>query len=581
MSRWASVVAALLVGYLCIQHAPLRAIYSPIDKFSHAAAFFLVWWILCWATRWDLRWNVVLASLLGAAIEIHQMFLPGFTPSWADWFADMVGIVLAYSTYTVWNSQPNKLVAPVVRDRYPQWMLALVFVMVMLSFPVRGDTQHTWLIAVEMLSLAAVFCFCTDALWRRDSLRDIWARLPLNAWERWALLGLLSCPVWLGALYLFHVPGGNAAGLSAAAVWVTLLGALPALVCCVAGLLASPQQLQKMLGLWVGVALFQAVLLALQWTGWDVLSLDDAQRSTGFGGTDVRRSYLGFLVLSLPLMLALWPSRLWSLARGRRSVSDVLAYLTVALLLFSMLVSGRYTGAVLGLCVASLSVSLFWPQKGNRWFALPRPFWVAASVLLMLLMVGGLDRAAQSDATKTQAVSAVTRMDRSSSAKVAIEFLPLGAGPGAVAHALAAHQGAYASNNSTNVAHSDFLRLMIELGVLAVVLPLMWLVVLVPAALRLGLRHRDGRRWSQDDKAVVAACVSLLMLVLLVWVGHPLRTPANAMLAAFLLGVVSRRPSTVEGVERAPIDATPQSFIRWQIWARQSSHTRSAKRLAR
>ncbi len=581
MTRWASVVAALLVGYLCIQNAPLRAIYSPIDKFSHAAAFFLVWWILCWVTRWDLRWNVVLASLLGAAIEVHQMFLPGFTPSWADWFADMVGVLLAYSTHIVWNSQPNKLVMTVAKDRYPQWVLGLVFAMVMLSFPVRDDSQHTWLIAVEILSLFAVLCFCMDALWRRNSLSDIWTRLPFNAWQRWTLLSLLGCPVWLGALYLFHVPGGIAAGLSAAAGWVTLLGALPALVCCAAGLLASQQQLQKMLGLWVGVALFQAVLLALQWAGWDVLSLDGVQRSTGFGGTDVRRSYLGFLVLSLPLMLALWPARLWSLARGRRNANDVFAYLAVALLLFSMLVSGRYVGAVLGLCATLLSASLFWPQKGNRWFALARPFWVAASVLLMLLMVGGLDRAAQSDATKTQAVSAVTRMDRSSSAKVAIGSLPLGAGPGAAAHALAAHEGAYVSNNSTNVAHNDFLRLMIELGILAVVLPLMWLVVLVPAALRLGLRHRDGRRWSQDDRVVVAACVSLLMLVLLVWVGHPLRTPANAMLAAFLLGVVSRRPPTVEGVERAPIDATQRSFIRWQVWARRPTDTRSAKRLAR
>lgn len=92
-------VMVFAVGYMIIQFAPLRALYSPWDKFAHAAAFFAAWWMLLWAIRWKAIWISLLAALLGGAIEIHQMFLLGFFPSWSDWFADLAGIALACSLW--------------------------------------------------------------------------------------------------------------------------------------------------------------------------------------------------------------------------------------------------------------------------------------------------------------------------------------------------------------------------------------------------------------------------------------------------------------------------------------------------
>jgi len=51
---------------------------------------------LAWALQeWRVWALVLLAAVLGALSEVHQYFLAGFTPSMADWFADVAGIGLA------------------------------------------------------------------------------------------------------------------------------------------------------------------------------------------------------------------------------------------------------------------------------------------------------------------------------------------------------------------------------------------------------------------------------------------------------------------------------------------------------
>lgn len=45
----------------------------------------------------------MLALALGATVEIHQSFLPGFTASLKDWLADAVGITLACGAHLLWQ----------------------------------------------------------------------------------------------------------------------------------------------------------------------------------------------------------------------------------------------------------------------------------------------------------------------------------------------------------------------------------------------------------------------------------------------------------------------------------------------
>ena len=97
----------LLIGYQLVRHPALRVYYAPWDKFAHATAFFTVWWMLFWASRWPAVWVSLLAAFLGGAIEIHQMFLIGFSPSWSDWMADLAGIALAGVLWAQWCVRRN------------------------------------------------------------------------------------------------------------------------------------------------------------------------------------------------------------------------------------------------------------------------------------------------------------------------------------------------------------------------------------------------------------------------------------------------------------------------------------------
>jgi hypothetical protein len=93
-----AVVAALLAGaYALALWQPVRAWYSDIDKLAHGVVFAGVFVLLVWALPWRLWAVALLALAAGGAVELHQLFLPGFTASWGDWLADGVGIGLAWA----------------------------------------------------------------------------------------------------------------------------------------------------------------------------------------------------------------------------------------------------------------------------------------------------------------------------------------------------------------------------------------------------------------------------------------------------------------------------------------------------
>ncbi len=88
---------------------PVRDGYRDVDKLAHALVFAGVYLALAWALRWPIWALAVLAGALGAAVEVHQLFLPGFTASGMDWLADVVGIGLAGSAHLAWRRR-NALV---------------------------------------------------------------------------------------------------------------------------------------------------------------------------------------------------------------------------------------------------------------------------------------------------------------------------------------------------------------------------------------------------------------------------------------------------------------------------------------
>lgn len=93
--RLGIVAATLALAYALALWQPVRSWYSDMDKLAHGVAFAGVYLALTWALRWPALPLALLCLALGAGVEVHQMFLPGFSPSVADWLADAAGIALA------------------------------------------------------------------------------------------------------------------------------------------------------------------------------------------------------------------------------------------------------------------------------------------------------------------------------------------------------------------------------------------------------------------------------------------------------------------------------------------------------
>ena len=96
--RWQRLwltVGVLAMAYAAVQLPDVRQWYAPWDKAFHAGVFAGVAWLLRWCLPWPLWARALLALAMGGAVEVHQMFLPGFSPSWGDWAADAVGIAVA------------------------------------------------------------------------------------------------------------------------------------------------------------------------------------------------------------------------------------------------------------------------------------------------------------------------------------------------------------------------------------------------------------------------------------------------------------------------------------------------------
>jgi hypothetical protein len=77
----------------------------------------------------------------------------------------------------------------------------------------------------------------------------------------------------------------------------------------------------------------------------------------------------------------------------------------------------------------------------------------------------------------------------------------------------------------------------------------MVLALLGRNALQLLRAARGGG--SSEDRLALACGLGLLATLLHAWVDYPLRIPANAMLASFLLGVVLREPVASEATNGA------------------------------
>jgi VanZ family protein len=82
------------------------------DKVAHLAFYIILGVLLWWAFRVSVgaagrvaRWTVLVGGLFAASDELHQRFVPTRRGDWADWVADVVGVMIgAAMAWLIWRT---------------------------------------------------------------------------------------------------------------------------------------------------------------------------------------------------------------------------------------------------------------------------------------------------------------------------------------------------------------------------------------------------------------------------------------------------------------------------------------------
>lgn len=443
---------------------------------------------------------------------------------------------------------------------------------------IRGGNRGVALIALEWLALVVLL-----------AVASLWAHGQRAAWgtgaTRWGLLALAGSPLWVALLQLTPVPldlwtslpgrafyqelqqglglAGPAwrpASLIPDATRMSVLAGLPVVACFALGLVCAKDRLPALFRLCIGAALLQAGLGLAQLGAFDALFF--GAFFTGVIGTFANSNHFaGFLAMCLPLVWlelrrALRVYRMTG--RGERmwwGWGAVLAVLLVAV------VATRSRGG-LGVAIAvSVCAWLLLPLDDEGRLSWSARLWLLAGLAVAALLVVAVQWVGVPGLTPTvRGVDARSSMfvETWTAARV---FWPLGAGLGSFAGLYPRFQAAIPGREFVEHAHSDYVQLLMEVGVLGVLLGLLVLALLVAQGRRWARQLADGQGLRREHEAMLAAGLGLLTLLLHAWVDFNLRIPALAMLGAFL-GGVCLRPGTVGALAaRSPAAQDRHAFI--------------------
>lgn len=436
--------------------------------------------------------------------------------------------------------------------------MSALLALVALATLVRGGNRHMAMLVLEWLSLATLLAMVWP-LWRPGGVGDAprVATVPVaGRITRVARVLLLSAPLWLVAWAWLPVLAGARPALQVpTATWSGLLLCLPMLACLVAGRWGTDAQVQTLAKAWLWVALVQALWGLLQVAGLDGLRFDAASREPAIGSFASKNTYSNLLVQALPL--AVWRIAAARSARGRRHRAERAGWLTwgwvlALLVLLSVLLLGTSrTGIATGVLVLVLGLPWLLGQPSGRESPAGglRRRWLLsgmAALLGLALVAAGWEWAARFEAGRLLADDATRALMRHTTWQAALAWWPWGSGPGTYANLYAAWQPPELGRYLIDMAHNDYLQLLMELGLAAVLLAaaLMWLVA---QRLRQGFAtpaqaDRGGRDMPALQKA---AALGLLATALHAWVDYPFHIPANAMMACFLLGIFLKPPRQI------------------------------------
>lgn len=339
-----------------------------------------------------------------------------------------------------------------------------------------------------------------------------------------------------------------------------VLALLPPLAVFMVAVNLRTRTLLKLTWIFLGIATGQALLGLIQFGGGEESPFRFGNAAYGISatGTYISRNHLaGLLEMALPMALALlaasvgqsprrhisqrqqgWRSRL---ARfGAPGLNQTMLFGAVALaILLGLIFTRSRTGGGLALLGILLCTLLFSSRLGGRnVYGLLGTFAAAGIGLASLIgLTPVLNRFALQDPV-TDARWKIFDV----TVQAIGQFFPLGSGAGSFEAVMRRFHPADLPGVIINYAHNDYLEWLLEAGLGAGLLIVVWLALYLRQWGRVWTRNE----WTTFRFAQVGAGIALLLMMLHTLVDFNLRIPANAVFTAFLAAVFFHRAAEKE-----------------------------------
>jgi len=437
------------------------------------------------------------------------------------------------------------------------------FLLLVLAPLVRGGNRHVALIGLEWLGLLVLwFCIAQPLLAGRSAsvLPVATAPAPLSGAE-W-LLAL--APFWLALVYLTPFPVALWGGLPGRQVYLSALGegwrplslvpdatvasllaGIPLVAALVFARTASLAHFHLLPKVVVFSALAQAVWGLLQAGPFKALYFGAAFSGSPIGSFANSNHFANYLAMSLPLAVFLLWQSLPGAYGGRRThqpAATLLWSVVLFVLLAGVLASGSRTGTATALLVTLLAASVLLLPTSERF---KRGHLLGAGVLLLAVIVTvGLNAFVSRLGADALGAHAAFRWQHISSTwRAAVALWPAGSGPGSFAAVYPQFQPP-GLRGFLEHAHNDYVQLFMELGAASFALGALLAGLVIRQSLWLWHTSRSGTRSATRSRTFqlqVCCALGVLAIGLHSLLDFNFRIPANAILAACLLGGFLRR----------------------------------------
>jgi O-antigen ligase len=407
--------------------------------------------------------------------------------------------------------------------------------LIVTSVIIRGGNRGVALILLEIVGLVAIAVLAWQLLSNRlphTSIKKSW----------WVAVGL-PC-------FILTIQSINNQSLPSVAAQFALLSLIPCIALFGFSLICEERESRMLFKTWVFVAVVQAVFGLIQLPTGSSLFFGIVTSEPVIGTFASKNTYANLLVMAIPLAVLLFFSDLSHHREPNRRTVWAWGAAVFTLMATIFLTTSR-TGIVTGILTLFLSVVLLRPRssevsRGPIWW-----FAGTAALILAVLIFGGLDWVVRFDSSRLSTDYDTRALMRAATVDGILAQLPFGSGLGSYPWVSSSIQPREMGRYWLDLAHNDYLQLLMETGVLGggLIMLIFWLYI----SRWWGLLRTSGGQWSRQRQVGVACGISLLAFALHAWVDYPFHIPANAMMAATLFGLMLRERSDgqpVKGVSR-------------------------------